>query len=120
MDQYGLIFSNFLERRPYKLFKLKAMSIFISAIVESKKGHSRYLKPLLYTLVNESRAEKACLQFDLHQSIEDENIFIINEEWVEKSWFELHLQQEHVSTFISVSENYIENKVIIYKSERIA
>jgi quinol monooxygenase YgiN len=96
------------------------MSVYVSAMINGKKGHAETLKPFLFNLVNDSRNEKACLQFDLFQCIENENVFIIREEWVEQSWFDLHIQQQHVIDFIHGSENHLENKVEYFLSEKIA
>ena len=53
------------------------MSVFVSTIIQCKKGLAADLKPFLLDLVNDSRVQKACLQYDLHQSIENENIFVL-------------------------------------------
>ena len=94
------------------------MSVFVSAIIKCKAGYAADLKPFLLDLVKDSRNEKACLQYDLHQSINDENIFVIYEEWVEQFWFDLHRRQEHVDNFKKFSRELVEQKIII-QSERI-
>jgi quinol monooxygenase YgiN len=94
------------------------MSIFISVFIKSKPGHAADLKPFLLDLVHESRGEKACLQYNLYQCIDNEDIFIINEEWLEQLWFELHSQQEHVGQFKAASDILIEIK-IIHRTEKI-
>jgi quinol monooxygenase YgiN len=95
------------------------MSIHVSTIVKGKDGNAELLKPFLFHLVNDSRNEKACLQFDLFQCVDNENIFIINEEWVEQFWYDCHIQQQHVNDFILGSERFLEKKVEFYLSEKL-
>jgi quinol monooxygenase YgiN len=94
------------------------MSIFVTAIIQCKKGHAADLKPFLLDLVYASRKQKACLRYDLHQSIDDENIFIINGEWAEKFWFALHNRQEHAEQFREASAAIIEQQAV-YQTEKI-
>jgi len=96
------------------------MSIHISTILTGKIGHAEILKPFLFHLVNDSRNEKACLQFDLFQCIDNENVFIINEEWLEQFWYDFHVQQQHVSDFIHESEGFLENEIKTYLSNKIS
>lgn len=96
------------------------MSIHVSAIIKSKAGFAADLKPFLLDLVNESRNEKACLQYDLYQSVDNENIFIINEEWLEQWWFDMHRQQEYVDNFTHASEALIEHSIVMHLTEKIA
>ena len=95
------------------------MHIHVSAIIRSKKGKATALKALLSTLVNDSRNEKACLQYDLFQCIDNENLFIIQEEWLERSWFNLHIQQQHVNDFLQASEKCLERKVEFQLIEKL-
>ncbi len=96
------------------------MSIHVSTIIKGKKGHADTLKPFLFHLVNDSRIEKACLRFDLYQSLNNENVFIIQEEWLEHSWYDFHIQQQHVNDFVRASEDFLENEMEFYLYEKIA
>lgn len=51
------------------------MSIYLTAIIKSKQGYADALKPFLQELVNQSKKEAACLQYDLHQ-VEDNPKYI--------------------------------------------
>lgn len=95
------------------------MNLYVSAIIRCKKSHAETLKALLYNFVDASRYEKACLQFDLFQSITDQNVFILEAEWLEQSWFEIYAQQEYVSQFKLSIEKMLERDVEIIVSNKI-
>lgn len=51
------------------------MKIYITAIVESKPGFLTEVKPVLENMVVQTRKESACISHDLHQDIENKNLF---------------------------------------------
>jgi len=66
------------------------MKVYLTAIVKSKPGSVEALKPLLSTLVSQSTQEEACLQYELYQSAEDENMFIFHETWSDQDGLDAH------------------------------
>ena len=55
------------------------MEINLTVIIKSKPEYREELKSVLKNLVENSTKEAACLQYDLHQNIEDPNVFIFHE-----------------------------------------
>ena len=96
------------------------MSVYLTAIVKSKAGNDAALKALLETLVVASKQEAACLQYDLHQSVEDPNLFIFHEEWADQPGLDLHNGQLHIKKFLEVSVDLIDGSIVIHKTERVA
>jgi quinol monooxygenase YgiN len=95
------------------------MSVFVSVIIKSKVGHSADLKEILLELVDNSRSEKGCLQFDLYQSTDNENMFIISEEWVDRLWFDIYSQQDYFGRFQKEAEAQLE-QVTLHQTVKIA
>jgi quinol monooxygenase YgiN len=91
----------------------------VSAIIRCKKSHAENLKAHLYNLVDASRNEKACLQFDLFQSVTDQNVFIVEAEWLEQFWFEIYTQQEYVNHFNLSTEKMMERDIEIIICNKI-
>lgn len=96
------------------------MNIYLTAIVKSKEGNSDVLKDLLQQLVVDSRKELACLQYDLHQDQENNNVFIFQEIWENQEGLDLHNSQPHINRFISDSADFIDGKVTMYKTDKIS
>ena len=53
--------------------------IYITAIVKSKSAYLDEVKSVLENMVIETRKEKACIKYDLHQGIEDKKQFVFYE-----------------------------------------
>ncbi|EXA62256.1 antibiotic biosynthesis monooxygenase [Acinetobacter baumannii] len=66
-------------------------------------------------LMNETRKESGCLQYDLHQEVHDPATLIIFERWKTEAAFEGHLKTLHFSScFNKVSEliKYNETRIL--------
>jgi len=96
------------------------MSIYITATVNSKPGREEQLKELLLELVHASRKETACLQYDLHQSIEKPELFIFQEEWESKEAITIHESQPHFVKFVKESRDLIAGDLGVYKTAKLA
>lgn len=96
------------------------MSIYLTAFVKSKPGLSDALKAELLKLVAFSREESACLQYDLHQSEDNPNVFIFHEEWESQAGLDLHNESGHIASFVSVAPGLIEGNIEIYKTAKLA
>jgi quinol monooxygenase YgiN len=96
------------------------MSIYLTALVKSQPGKAEQMKALLLELVAGSKTEAACLQYDLHQSLDDENLFIFHEEWANDAGLQQHNSQPHIQKFIAASGNVLDGEIIIHKTQKIA
>ncbi|SHG30790.1 putative quinol monooxygenase [Pedobacter caeni] len=96
------------------------MNIYLTAIVKSKEGNSDVMKNMLQQLVVDSRKEHACLQYDLHQDKDNNNVFIFHEIWENQEGWDLHNSQPHISRFISDSADFIDGTVTIYKTDKLS
>jgi quinol monooxygenase YgiN len=96
------------------------MSIYLTAIIRSKTGQSAALKPLLLDLVAASREEAACIQYDLHQSEHDADLFIFHEEWASEEGLTLHNSQPHLAAFGERSKDLREGQTIVYQTKKVA
>lgn len=95
------------------------MKVYLTAIIKAKPDQTEVLKKVLQEMVINSRQEEACLQYDLHQSSEEENIFIFNEIWANQVGLDLHNNQPYLKAF-QVESKAIIDEVIIYKSNKIS
>jgi quinol monooxygenase YgiN len=96
------------------------MSLFLTAIIESKPGQALELKDLLHGLVSQSRQETACLQYDLHQSATDENIFIFHEKWADEAGFAAHNAQPYILDFVEKLKVLATGPAVIHVTQRLA
>jgi quinol monooxygenase YgiN len=95
------------------------MEINLTVILKSKSEFRDELKTILENLVKNSRRETACLQYDLHQNIDDPNVFIFHEIWKDKEGLNLHNEQPYIKQFFQTAELYLEEKIKVFITSRL-
>lgn len=95
------------------------MEINFTVIIKSKSEKREELKTILLNLVENSRKEAACLQYDLHQNIENPNVFIFHEIWENKEGLDLHMKQLYFVKFSEVSDLYLDGEMTVYSTSKL-
>ncbi|MBW4361646.1 putative quinol monooxygenase [Flavobacterium taihuense] len=95
------------------------MKINLTVIIKSKSEYREELKAILVDLTKNSKKEAACFQYDLHQNIEDPNVFILHEVWKNKEGLDLHKEELYFLKFNQVSELFLEEKITVFETSRI-
>ncbi|HKO78523.1 MAG TPA: putative quinol monooxygenase [Flavobacterium sp.] len=95
------------------------MEINLTVIIKSKSDHREELKAILIDLTKNSKKEAACLQYDLHQNMQDPNVFILHEVWKNNEGLDLHKEQSHFLKFNEASELFLEEKITVFETLRI-
>jgi quinol monooxygenase YgiN len=95
------------------------MEVNLTVIIKSKSEYREELKAILVDLMKNSKKERACIQYDLHQNLEDSNVFILHEVWKNKEGLDLHKEQSHFLKFNEVSELFLEEKITVFGTSRI-
>lgn len=96
------------------------MKINLTVILKSKPENTVLLKSLLLDLVQNSTKEAACIQYDLHQSIEEPNTFIFHEIWENQDGLNLHNQQSYIQSFFEKAKALLQETPIVYKTDKLA
>jgi len=93
--------------------------VTLTAIIKSQPEKAAEMKAILEELVQGSRSESACLQYDLHQAEAEPNIFIFHEIWHNKAELDAHNQTPHVLKFIRESAPLLLEAPGIYITNKI-
>lgn len=96
------------------------MEINLTVIIKSKSEYREELKSFLVDLSRDSKNEEACLQYDLHQNTDNENLFILHEVWKNDEGLDFHNKQSYLLEFIKKANLFLEEKPTIYRTSRIA
>jgi quinol monooxygenase YgiN len=78
---------------------MNSKTVTVVALVKAKPGKEAALKKALLALIPPTRKEKGCLNYDLHQDIEDPSRFIFHENWTSKAHLDAHLNSPHLQAF---------------------
>jgi len=93
--------------------------ITLTAIIKSQPEKIAEMKAVLEELVQGSRTEAACIQYDLHQAVTDPNIFIFHEIWRSKAELDAHNQTPHVLKFIKEAAPLLQEAPGIFITKKI-
>lgn len=70
--------------------------VHIVAIAKAVAGKETELEVLLKTLVEKTRREKGCVQYDLFQDTGDARTFFFVEQWESEKDLHAHLDSSHI------------------------
>lgn len=75
------------------------MPLLVIANITAKPGCGSELKPALLELVNAVRTEPDCLLYELYQSAESPDRFIMHERWTDEAGLAAHNLMPHMAAF---------------------
>ncbi|WP_020591566.1 putative quinol monooxygenase [Kiloniella laminariae] len=81
----------------------------IIANIQVKPGKLDLVLSEMEKLIPITRAEKGCLQYDLHQDNDNPCHFVFVENWESRAFWQDHMQAPHLEAFIAATEGAIEN-----------
>lgn len=81
----------------------------IVARIEAKKDKVDLVKSELIKLIEPTRKEQGCLQYDLHQENENPAIFIFYENWENRELWKIHMNNDHLKAYIEATDGAVEN-----------
>jgi quinol monooxygenase YgiN len=74
--------------------------IRVIATIRAKDGRKEEVKQELMGLVGPTRAEKGCLTYQLHQSLEDNSLFMFYEQWASRKDLDEHMHMPHMKAHL--------------------
>lgn len=74
-----------------KIVLVARLKVKEDAIEEAKKAG--------LAIVDDSRSEEGCLNYDIHQSIDDPTVFVWHETWANKAALDEHFQKPYFLEF---------------------
>ena len=84
----------------------------IVARIEAKKDKVELVKAELLKLIDITRSEKGCIQYDLHQDNNDPAVFVFYENWESKELLDQHLQNDHIQQYMKATEGAVVSFII--------
>ena len=91
----------------------------IVARILAKEEKRALVKSELLKLIDITRAEKGCINYDLHQDENDPNFFIFYENWESRALWEVHMNNQHLADYIIATEGAVE-EFIVHEMTHIA
>lgn len=81
----------------------------ITGSVLAKADKIDLVKSELLKLIDITRAEEGCIQYDLHQDNENPAQFLFFENWENRELWQKHMGNSHIAAYLVASEGAVEN-----------
>ena len=72
---------------------MNAKTLTVVAQLKASPGKESQVRQELLSLVAPSRKDAGCINYDLHQAVNDPALFMFHENWVSKAHLDAHLQK---------------------------
>lgn len=87
--------------------------------MRAKPGQELRLRQELERLLAPTRAEKGCINYDLHRSLEDPTLFMFHENWASEADLDAHLRSPHLQALLRLMPELIDGQIKITKWEKV-
>ena len=81
----------------------------IIASIIDKDGQVELVKSELIKLIDKTRVEQGCINYDLHQDNQNPAHFVFHENWESEAALDEHLASEHIAAYSAAVEGAIES-----------
>lgn len=80
----------------------------IVANIKAKENKIEFIKTELLKLIDITRAEKGCINYDLHQNNENPAHFLFYENWESRELWQAHMENQHLKDYMTATEGAVE------------
>ena len=78
-----------------KATKLPKDAVTLVVVLRSKEGQHLLLEAEIRALIAPTRKEEGCMQYDLHHSVDQLNLFLLHEVWATRAHHTAHTKTLH-------------------------
>lgn len=90
------------------------MKIYLIAIIKVKPQYREEVLNTLQNMVAHTRKETECESYNLHQGLDDENLFTFYEVWKSQEGLDAHNQQPYIQAFGQlIADKLVEKPTIL-------
>jgi quinol monooxygenase YgiN len=80
---------------------MNAKPLTVVAQIKAKPGKEAEVRQELLSLVAPSRKDSGCLNYDLHQALDNPALFMFHENWTSEAHLERHLQKPDLQAVLA-------------------
>lgn len=81
----------------------------IVANIFAKSEHKDLVKSELIKLIEITRTEEGCINYDLHQDNENENHFMFYENWATRDLWQKHMENKHIADYKKATDGTVDS-----------
>ncbi len=83
------------------------MPLTIIAQITAASGKEALVKAELEKLIDVTRSEKGCLQYDLHQDNSNPAFFVFYENWESRELWQTHMSAPHLAAYMAATDGAV-------------
>ncbi|HXG84423.1 MAG TPA: putative quinol monooxygenase [Pyrinomonadaceae bacterium] len=95
-------------------------TIVLFARLKVKKNAVEEARKAALGIIAVSRAEAGCINYDFHQSIEDETLFLWHETWTNREAIETHGNSSHFKEFSRAIKDFTEEPLQVTLTKMVS
>ncbi|GAL17679.1 hypothetical protein JCM19235_6232 [Vibrio maritimus] len=80
----------------------------IVANIIAKQDKVELVKQELLKLIDITRAEEGCINYDLHQDNENPAHFVFYENWESRELWQAHMDNQHLADYLAATEGAVD------------
>jgi len=81
----------------------------IAANIIAKADKIELVKNELLKLIELTRSEAGCINYDLHQDNENPAHFMFYENWQSRELWQAHMENQHLKDYLAATDGAVEN-----------
>jgi quinol monooxygenase YgiN len=99
---------------------MNAKSLTVIAQLKAQPGKESAVRAELLSLVAPSRKDAGCLNYDLHQGLDNPTLFLFHENWTSKAHLDAHLKKPDLQAVLGRVSQMVAEPPQITLWEKIA
>lgn len=88
---------------------MEHQKLTIVAKILAKPEKRELVKSELLKIIDTTRAENGCIDYDLHQDNENSNLFLFYENWESRELWQKHMNNSHLAEYKEATEGAVED-----------
>ena len=88
---------------------METKKLTIVARILAKPEKKELIKSELVKLIEPTLKEEGCINYDLHQDNENENLFLFYENWTSRELWQKHMNAAHLAQYMEAVEGAVED-----------
>lgn len=85
----------------HSLDNMNAKPVTVIAQIKAKPGKEAEVRKELLSVIEPSRKDAGCLNYDLHQATDNPALFLFHENWTSKADLDRHLQKPDLQAVLA-------------------
>ncbi|MFA8300490.1 MAG: putative quinol monooxygenase [Hyphomicrobiales bacterium] len=83
----------------------------VVAKITAKEGKAEETRKALVDLIPVTLEEEGCLNYNLHDSADEEGVFLFYENWASQELWQKHMNNQHLKDFVEKAGDLLANDI---------